>query len=81
MKKFLLDMVTSLQGGVSSKIIIGSLTYVLIVVSLIVCIFVKPEFPGLDDLISVCLITSSSLLGLTTVENVSKNVKLKNDKE
>lgn len=79
MKKIFIQMITSLQGGISSKIIIGSITYVMLVIALIVCIFVKPDFSGLDDLISVSIITSASLLGLTTVENISKNAKIKDE--
>ena len=36
--------------------------------------FVNPEFPGITELIGVLLITSASLLGLTTIENI-KNPK------
>lgn len=68
-------MITSARGGVSSKIVIGSISYLLIVGAIITMMFLKPDFPGISDLVSVSLITSSSLLGLTTVENVSTKLK------
>lgn len=68
-------MITTNLGTISSKIIIGALSYILITLSLIVLMFVNPNFPGITDLITVLLITSASLLGLTTIENI-KNPKV-----
>lgn len=67
-------MITTNLGTISSKIIIGAASYILITISLIVLMFVNPEFPEVSDLITVLLITSASLLGLTTIENI-KNPK------
>lgn len=69
------EMITTNLGTISSKIIIGALSYILITLSLIVLMFVNPNFPGITDLITVLLITSASLLGLTTIENI-KNPKV-----
>lgn len=68
------EMITTNLGTVSSKIIIGATCYFLITLSLIVLMFVNPGFPGITDLITVLTITSASLLGLTTIENI-KNPK------
>ena len=76
MKEFLKMMATSAQGGISSKIVIGGITYVMLVVAMIVCMFVKPEFAGLTELIITCVVTSASLLGLTTVENIRQQPKI-----
>jgi hypothetical protein len=42
--------------------------------------FVKPEFPGLQEIVIVLILSSTSLLGLTTVENI-KDGKWKKEKE
>ena len=70
MRKFLKELITT---NVSSKVVIGSLTYFLITIVLLIISFINPEFPGLGDLITVLIITSASLLGLTTVENIKTN--------
>lgn len=64
------EMITTNLGTISSKIIIGALCYVLITVALLILMFINPLFPGLSDLITVLIITSGSLLGLTTIENI-----------
>ena len=74
LKSIIQDMITTNLGTVSSKIIIGAVSYILITLSLIVLMFVNPGFPEVSDLITVLLITSASLLGLTTIENI-KNPK------
>lgn len=66
------DMITTHVGSISSKIIVGATTYFLLTVVLVILCFVNPGFPGLSELISVLLITSASLLGLTTVENIKQ---------
>lgn len=63
-------MVTSLAGGISSKIIIGTVCYVLLTIGIIVLSFVNPKFPGLSEIIITDLLTSAGLLGLTTIENI-----------
>lgn len=75
------EMITTHAGSISSKIIIGAITYLVLTLSLVVLMFVNPGFPGLSDLVSILIITSASLLGLTTVENVKQtniNGKAKN---
>lgn len=69
-RSILQRMVTTNLGTVSSKVIIGATSYILLTLSLIVLMFVNPEFPGITELIGVLLITSASLLGLTTIENI-----------
>lgn len=73
MRKFLKELITTNIENVSSKVVIGSLTYFLITIVLLIISFINPEFPGLGDLITVLIITSASLLGLTTVENIKTN--------
>lgn len=73
MRKFLKELITTNIENVSSKVVIGSLTYFLITIVLLIISFIFPEFPGLGDLITVLIITSASLLGLTTVENIKTN--------
>ena len=68
------EMITTNLGTISSKIIIGAVSYILLTLSLIVLMFVNPEFPGVEDLLTILVITSASLLGLTTIENI-KNPK------
>ena len=72
LKELLQDMITMNSGRISSKIVIGAVTYLLLTISIIVVMFVNPSFPGLSELISILMITSASLLGLTTVENIKQ---------
>lgn len=65
-------MITSLAGGISSKIVIGAITYVILVLALIILMFVNPEFPGLAGIITTLIVTSGALLGLTTFENIKQ---------
>lgn len=69
------DMITSNAGSVSSKVIVGTVTYMVIILALIVMMFVNPTFPGLSDLISISILSSSSLIGLTTIENIRQKRK------
>lgn len=73
-RSILEEMITTNLGTISSKIVIGAVTYILVTLALIILMFVNPSFVGLDELVSVLLITSASLLGLTTIENI-KNPK------
>ena len=75
MKEILKGMITTLAGGISSKIVIGAITYVALIITLIVLMFVNPDFPGLSDIFTTSIITSGALLGLTTFENL-KNIKI-----
>ncbi len=72
MKEILKNMITSLAGGISSKIVIGAITYVILTIALIVLMFVNPEFPGISGIITTLIVTSGALLGLTTVENIKQ---------
>lgn len=72
MKKLIMDMITTHVGSISSKIVVGALCYILITVALLVLMFVNPSFPGLSEILSVLIITSASLLGLTTIENIKQ---------
>lgn len=71
-KEGIIDMITTHAGSISSKIVIGAITYLVLTAGLITLMFVNPSFPGLADLITVMIITSASLLGLTTVENIKQ---------
>lgn len=74
-------MITSLAGGISSKIVIGAITYVVLTLALIVLMFANPEFPGLSGIITTLILTSGALLGLTTVENIRQHSQNLNKKE
>ena len=74
-------MVTANDGGISSKIIIGSIAYLSITLALILVMFVNPCFPGLTEIVITHILTSGSLLGLTTVENIrNKRLQLESEK-
>lgn len=77
---FLEKFYTTKDGAVSSKIVVGAITYFILVISIVVLMFVKPEFPGLQEIVIVLILSSTSLLGLTTVENI-KDGKWKKGKE
>ena len=74
MSNFIKKVVTNKKGEISSKIVIGGLSYVVILLAVVVIMFVNPQFPNLPDIINVLIVTSATLLGLTTVENV-KHIK------
>lgn len=78
-REIIQDMITSHSGSISSKIIIGAVAYIIITLSLMLLMFINPSFPGLSDLITVLIITSGSLLGLTTVENIKQPKKDDNE--
>ena len=71
-KNILVKMITSLAGGVSSKIVIGAITYVILALALILLMFINPDFPGLSSILTTLIVTSGALLGLTTVENIKQ---------
>jgi hypothetical protein len=68
-------MITTNLGTVSSKVIIGAISYMIITIAIVVVIFVNPSFPGLTEIVITHILTSGSLLGLTTVENIRNSVK------
>lgn len=69
-KENLQRMITANDGGISSKIIIGALGYTIMTLAIVLVMFINPTFPGLTEIIITHLLTSASLLGLTTVENI-----------
>ena len=71
-RETLMDMITTHSGSISSKIVIGAVSYLILVAAVVTLMFINPSFPGLAELVSVLIITSSSLLGLTTVENIKQ---------
>ena len=71
-REIFIDMITNHSGSVSSKIVIGTVSYLSLVTAIVILMFINPSFPGLTELVSVLIITSSSLLGLTTVENIKQ---------
>ena len=56
------EMISSKKWDISSKRVIGALTYVMLIIAMIVLAFAKPVFSGLSVLIAVGLISSTSLL-------------------
>lgn len=77
MREILEKMITTNLGTVSSKVIIGAISYMIITIAIVVVIFVNPSFPGLTEIVITHILTSGSLLGLTTVENIRNSVKNK----
>lgn len=71
-RETLMDMITTHSGSISSKIVIGAVSYIILVAAVVTLMFINPSFPGLAELVSVLIITSSSLLGLTTIENIKQ---------
>lgn len=70
MKEFLKKMVTS-GSGISSKRVIGAICYILITISILILVFLKPDLSGLTEIVSTLIITTASLLGMTTIEKFS----------
>lgn len=73
--EFLEKFCMTKDGAISSKIVVGAITYFMLVISAIVMMFVHPEFPGLQEIVITLIISSTSLLGLTTVENIKDRIK------
>lgn len=71
MKDLLYKMITS-GSGVSSKRLVGAVCYLILTISLVVLLFVNPDFSGLENIFITMIITTASLLGITTIENISK---------
>ena len=71
-REVLQEMITTHTGSISSKIIIGAITYLLLTTAVIGLMFINPGFPGLTEIVSILILTSSSLLGLTTIENLKQ---------
>lgn len=69
-KENLQRMITANDGGISSKIVIGALGYAIMTLAIVLVMFINPTFPGLTEIVITHLLTSASLLGLTTVENI-----------
>ena len=78
-KEFLLKLITS-RSGVSSKRFVGAICYIMITVAVIVLSFVNPGFSGLSEIIITLIITTASLLGMTTIENL-KHLKKEDKKD
>lgn len=77
MREVLEKMITTNLGTVSSKIIIGAISYLIVTIAIVVVMFINPSFPGLTEIVITHILTSSSLLGLTTIENIRNSVKNK----
>ena len=73
------DMITSPNGAVSSKRVIGAISYLLTTFAIVVLMFVNPGFTGLSEIIIFNLVTSTGLLGLTTVENIKRKLDQKEE--
>ena len=71
-REILQEMITTHTGSISSKIIIGAITYLFLTAAVIGLMFINPGFPGLTEIVSILILTSSSLLGLTTIENLKQ---------
>ena len=69
------EMITSPRGAVSSKRVIGSVSYIILTISVIVLCFVNPSFKNLDDILETLIFASTTMLGLTTFENVKNKTK------
>lgn len=79
MKRFLLRVISS-GSGISSKRTIGAISFVILTLAMVILAFVDPTFTGLCDILITLIITSASLLGITTFENI-KAIKPGKSKE
>ena len=79
-KEFLFKMVTS-GSGVSSKRVIGGFCYILLTISMIVLSFVNPDFSGINEILMTLIITTASLLGITTFENINNGKSISKNQE
>ena len=77
--EFLEKFYSTKDGAVSSKIVVGAITYISLVIAIIVLMFVDPDFRGLEDVVVILILSSTSLLGLTTVENIRDKVRKKEE--
>ena len=75
-KELLLKMVTS-GSGISSKRIVGAICYIILTISIVILSFINPNFNGLENILITMIITTASLLGMTTLENINKIKKKK----
>ena len=74
------EMISSPRGAISSKRVIGSVSYIILTISVIVLCFVNPSFKNLDDILETLIFASTTMLGLTTFENIkNKTEKEKKD--
>lgn len=78
MKDFLIRMVTA-GSGISSKRVVGSICYIILTLSIILLIFIKPDFAELSEIVNTLIITTASLLGMTTMEKLSSTILGKNN--
>ena len=72
-------MITSPRGALSSKRVIGSVSYIALSITVIVLCFINPEFKNLDDILETLIFASTTMLGLTTFENVKNKIKKEED--
>ena len=73
-------MISSPRGAISSKRVIGSVSYIVLTVTVIILCFVNPSFKNLDDILETLIFASTTMLGLTTFENIkNKTEKEKKD--
>ena len=74
------EMISSPRGAISSKRVIGSVSYIVLTVTVIILCFVNPSFKNLDDILETLIFASTTMLGLTTFENIkNKTEKEKKD--
>ena len=74
------EMISSPRGAISSKRVIGSVSYIALSITVIVLCFINPEFKNLDDILETLIFASTTMLGLTTFENIkNKTEKEKKD--
>lgn len=78
-RELLLKMVTS-GSGISSKRIVGAICYIILTISIVILSFINPNFNGLENILITMIITTASLLGMTTLENINK-IKKKNPED
>ena len=69
------EMITSPRGAVSSKRVIGFVTYLALTITVIVLCFVNPSFKNLDDTLETLIFASTAMLGMTLFENVKNKTK------
>ena len=57
------EMITSPRGAVSSKRVIGSVSYIALSITVIVLCFVNPSFKNLDDILETLIFAGTTMPG------------------
>ena len=77
-KKFLIEMFSGVDGGVSSKRVLGSLILFILTVAITINIFCGANNHWLGDAIDTLIITSGALVGLGIADKAFDGIVTRN---